>query len=78
MEENKQMNSGEEEKFVQYFRRIREETKTVLQKKWDAKRYAASAGWLLAQFSMNKNPEYAEEAATYILAATYMVRGDKR
>ncbi len=78
MEENKQMSSGEEEKFVQYFRRIREETKKNLEKKWDAKRYAASAGWLLAQFSMNKNPEYAEEAATYILAATYMARGEKR
>ena len=78
MEQNKQMNNADEEKFVQYFRRIREETKRNLEKRWDAKRYATSAGWLLAQFSMNKNPEYAEEAATYILAATYIARGDRQ
>lgn len=76
-EQSKAMKPEEEEQLNKYFRRIREEVKKNIEKKWDAKRYAASAGWLLARFGTNQNPEFAEEAATYILAGTFLKRGNK-
>lgn len=77
-EQNKTMKPEEEEQLNKYFRRIREEVKKNIEKKWDAKKYAGSAAWLLARFGANKDPEYAEEAATYILAGTFMKRGDRQ
>lgn len=77
-EKNKMMTPEDEEKLNKYFRRIRDEVKKNLEKRWDAKRYATSAAWLLARFGTNKDPEFAEEAATYILAGTFLKRGDKQ
>lgn len=75
-EESKTM-SEDDPDFMRYMKRIREEIRKILEKKGDAKKYAGSAGWLLARYGMNKDPEYAEEAATYILAATFLERGKK-
>lgn len=73
------MNSEFEEKFNNYFRRIKSETRKILEKGWDARKCASGASWLLARFGMNKDPEFAEEAATYILAATYQkMEGEKK
>ena len=56
-----------------------EEIYRFLQARWDAKKCAGSAGMLLARFGMNKDPEFAEEGATYILAATFQTeRGGMR
>ena len=71
-----QMMNNEEE-FNRYFKRIKEEVQKNLNRKWEARKYANSASWLLTRFAMNQDPEFAEEAATYILAATYMKRGTK-
>lgn len=76
-EQSKAMKPEEEEQLNKYFRRIREEVKKNIEKKLDAKRYASSAAWLLARFGTNKDPEYAEEAATYILAGTFLKRGNR-
>lgn len=73
------MNSDFEEKFANYFKRIKAETRKILERQWDARKCASSASWLLARFGMNKDPEFAEEAATYILAATYQkMEGEKK
>lgn len=74
-EEMQMMNS--EEEFNRYFKRIKEEVQKNLNRRWEAKKYASSASWLLTRFAMNQDPEFAEEAATYILAATFMKRGKK-
>lgn len=76
MAEEMQMMNNEED-FNRYFKRIKEEVQKNLNRKWDARKYASSASWLLTRFAMNQDPEFAEEAATYILAATYMKRGTK-
>ena len=78
MEPEKMMTPEDEEKFNKYFRRVKVEVRKNVDKKWDAKKYAASASGLLARVGMNQDPEFAEEAATYILAATYQKRGDKQ
>ncbi len=77
MEQEQTMTPEMEEKFNKYFRRIKEEVRKIVDKKCDPKKCAGNASWLLARFGMNKDPECAEEAATYILAATYQTRGDK-
>lgn len=75
----KKLTPDEEERLNKYFSRIKEETKAILEKRWDAKKCAGSAGMLLARFGMNKDPEFAEEGATYILAAVFQTeRGGAR
>lgn len=69
--------SETDDEFMKYMKRIKDETRSILNKKWNSKKYGGSATWLLARYSMNKDPEFAEEAATYILAATYLERGKK-
>lgn len=75
VEEVKMMNDDED--FNRYFKRIKDEIRKNLEKRWDAKKYAGSAGWLLTRYMANRDPEFAEEAATYMLAATFIERGKK-
>lgn len=77
MEENNKTMPIDDEKLAKYMRRIREEVKRNLDKKWEIKKYTTAAKWLLFQYVARGDSECAEEAATYILAATYMLRGDK-
>ena len=59
MEENNKTMPIDDEKLAKYMRRIREEVKRNLDKKWDIKKYTTSATWLLTQCAMRKDAECA-------------------